>query len=100
MSLINLLKAKGIRVYESTPLWVAPERLTEVHTGPDCVVIPSEMYPDTNQLVCKEGSGTVYIQLKQGVDPTKSVYTINMYTAARDWDKYNIVAGMVKAFAE
>lgn len=100
MSLVSLLQAKGIRVYESTPLWQKGEKIVDLTIGPNCVVIASDKYPGTNQIVYKEGNSTVYIQLKQGVDPTKAVYQINSYTAVRDWADYNISAGDIKAFAE
>lgn len=100
MSLLSLLQAKGIRVYESTPLWQKGEKIIDLTVGANCVVIPSDKYPGTNQIVYKEGNSTVYIQLKQGVEPTKPVYQIYQYAAVRNWVEYNISAGDIKAFAE
>lgn len=98
MALLDKLIAKGVKVYESEPLWVAGAVVIKsIKVSDSCVVIKSKY--DTNQLVIEENGKRVYIALKSGVMPDKKEYTIQEFGASRDWEEYNISEGDTKLFA-
>ena len=99
-SLIDLLSAKGVKVFSSTPLWEKVGKpMSTVKVGPDCVVVESEKYPGTFQLVIQEGEQRVYIPLKQGTNASADEFTIQEFTATREWPERNISAGETRIFA-
>lgn len=99
-SLIEMLSAKGVKVFSSTPLWEkVGKEIQKVKVGPDCVVVESEKYPGSYQLVIQEGERRVYIPLKQGVSAQSDEFLIQEFAATREWPERNISAGETRVFA-
>lgn len=98
-TLFDKLQKAGVQIYESTPLWVAGEVIIDkVTIGSNALVVKSAKY-EANQLVIEDNGKRAYISLKNGVAPDKKEYSIQSFSASRDWEEYNIVAGTVKLFA-
>ena len=98
-SLLEKLQSKGIKVYSGSPLWESVgQPLGKAKIGPNCVVTKSEKF-ESFQLVIEEGEKRVYIPLKSGVSHEKEEYTLQEFTATRDWEEYKIVAGETRIFA-
>jgi hypothetical protein len=99
-SLIEMLSAKGVKVFSSTPLWESVGKpISTVKVGADCVVIESEKFPGSYQIVVQEGDKRVYIPLKQGVSAQSDSFTLQEFTATREWPERNISAGETRVFA-
>lgn len=99
-SLIEMLSAKGVKVFSSTPLWEkvgAP--IQKVKVSENAVVVESEKFPGSYQLVIQEGDQRVYIPLKQGASASADEFTIQEFTATREWPERNIAAGETRIFA-
>lgn len=97
MSLLNKLQAAGIKVYESTPLWEAGATIiANLPINDNTVVMDGKFGP---QIAIEEDGKRAYIQLKTGVATDKKEYKVVEFSASRDWEEYNIVAGQTKLFA-
>lgn len=98
MTLIEKLKAKGVKVYgDGTPLWEKVEELGTVVLSENCVL--AEDRYGKKQLVMQEGTKTVYIPLKSGTPADKDSYSLVLYAATKDWEEYSISAGDTRVFA-
>lgn len=99
-SLIEQLQAKGVKVFSSTPLWEkVGTPIQKVKISENAVVVESEKYPGSYQLVVQEGDQRVYIPLKQGAKPEADEFTIQEFAATREWPERNISAGETRIFA-
>jgi len=98
MSLLSKLEAKGVRVYNSTPLYEEVSTIDTVTIGENCVVTHNSEF-DTYSLAIEEGEQRVYIPLKSQVSPDKDSYVITEFKATRDWADKNISKGDTKVFA-
>ena len=99
-SLIDMLSAKGVKVFSSTPLWEKVGKpIQEIKVSENAVVIESEKYPGSFQLVVQEDDKRVYIPLKQGVSAQSDSFTLQEFTATREWPERNISAGETRIFA-
>jgi hypothetical protein len=95
MTLFEKLSAKGIKVYQSTPLFEVMETIDTIKTGDNCVVMVNKF--DKPQLAIQEGTSTVYISLLKGVDTEKDSYELVSCRATRDYE--SVTAGDMKVFA-
>lgn len=98
MTLFEKLQAAGVRTY-GDPVWTAGAVIDTITTGDNVVVAASQKYEDTNQLVIAEGNTTMYIPLRTGVDPNRTTFTLQTFTAVRDWEERNIKKGDNRVFA-
>lgn len=99
-TLLEKLQAKGVKIYSGSPLWVAQGKpVATAKVGENCVVQENSGQYKGHSLVIEEGEQRVYVQLKNGVSPEKEEYTIQEYSATRDWEEYGITAGETKVFA-
>lgn len=99
MSILSQLQQAGVQVYGG-PNFVAGAVITTVTLGGDISLAPSEKFPETMVLTIKEGNTAAYIPVRQGTNLTgKTTFTLQQFTATRDWEERNIVAGQVKVFA-
>ena len=100
VSLLEKLQAKGVKVFSASPLWeVVGKPLGTVKVGENCVVIESERYPGSFQLAIEEGDKRVYVSLKQGTSHQQDTFTLQEFTATREWPERNISAGETRIFA-
>ena len=95
MTLFEKLSAKGIKVYQASPLFEILETIETVKTGDNCVVMVNKF--DKPQLAIAEGSSTVYISLLKGVDTTKDSYELVSCRATRNYE--SVSEGDMKVFA-
>lgn len=99
-TLIEKLQAKGVKIYSGTPLWQPiGQPLHTAKVGDNTVVQENSGQYKGHSLVIEEGESRMYIPLKQGVSPEKEEYSIQEFTATRDWEEYRITAGETKVFA-
>ena len=99
-TLLEKLQSKGVKVYTGTPLWAAQGKpIDTVKVGDNVVVQENSGQYKGHSLVIEQGESRVYVQLKNGVSPDREEYTIQEYTATKDWEEYGIVAGETKVFA-
>lgn len=99
-TLIEKLQAKGVKVYSGTPLWQPVGKpIDTLKVGDNVVVQENSGQYKGHSLVIEEGESRVYVQLKSGVAPDKEEYTLQEFTATRDWEEYGITAGETKVFA-
>ena len=99
-SLLQKLQEKGVKIFSATPLWESVGNpIGKVKVGSNCVVIESEKYPGSFQLAIEEGEKRVYVSLKQGTNPQADEYTLQEFTATREWPERNIAAGETRIFA-
>ena len=99
-SLLEKLSAKGIKVFTSNPFWVEVGKpIEKVVPSENCVVMESTKFPGSFQLAIQEGESVVYIPLKRGTKTDLNEYTLQEFSASRDWPEYNITAGETRIFA-
>lgn len=100
VSLLEKLQAKGVKVFSASPLWEAVGKpVGTVKVGENCVVVESERYPGSYQLAIEEGEKRVYVTLKQGTSQSQDSFTLQEFTATREWAEKNIAAGETRIFA-
>ena len=97
-SLLERLQEKGVKVYSGSSLWVPGEIISKITIGANAVVTKSERYHQF-QLVIEANGQRVYIPLKSGASPSAEEFTIQEFTATRDWEEYKITAGETRVFA-
>lgn len=100
MSLITQLQAKGVKVYQASPLWINPVKITTVEINDNCVITEGTgEFAGVFTLAIQEGEERVYIPLAKNTTPDQPSYDLCTFTAARDWSKWNVIKGAEKVFA-
>jgi hypothetical protein len=99
MSILSQLQEAGATIYGGANFTPGAVIVT-VTLGENITLAKSERYPDTMILTIKEGNTSAYIPVRRDVVIAgKTQFTLQQFTATRDWPERNIVAGVSKVFA-